>query len=78
MCFNYKQTIGVLLVASCDAKYRFTTVCIGYRGRESDGDLFPSPELVRFLDNGPENFPTLSVLPNGGPVLSCVFFITSI
>lgn len=55
--FNYKKTFSVVLLAVCDAKYRFTLCHIGEAGRKSDGGIYCKSNLGRAIDNNLLNLP---------------------
>ena len=52
MYWNYKQRDSIVLLAVCDASYRFTLVDIGQPGSNSDGGIWESSEFGRGLENG--------------------------
>ncbi|KAK3916620.1 Protein ANTAGONIST OF LIKE HETEROCHROMATIN PROTEIN 1 [Frankliniella fusca] len=55
--FNYQSYFSMVLLAMCDAKYKFTFVDIGGRGRRSDGGLFRHSALGRQFYAGEVQFP---------------------
>ncbi|XP_067944974.1 uncharacterized protein [Watersipora subatra] len=57
MFWNYKQRDSIVLLAVCDASYRFTLIDIGQPGSNSDGGIWESSEFRRGLDNDQVNLP---------------------
>lgn len=49
--YNYKNFFSLILLATCDADYKFTLVDIGASGSESDGGVLKDSAFGRALDN---------------------------
>ena len=50
--FSYKGTHSVVLLAVCDAHYRFLLVDVGHTGHHSDGGVLSNSKLVQALEEG--------------------------
>lgn len=61
--FNYKKNFSIVLLASVDANYRFTTVDVGSMGRFSDGNIFAKSPLGKLLSSGSMDLPEPKQLP---------------
>jgi hypothetical protein len=71
--FNYKKTFSIVLLAICDANYRFTMVDIGEAGRQSDGGVFANSNIGFSIINDLVRLPEAEILPNSDTVFPYVF-----
>lgn len=62
--FNYKKTFSIVLMAVCDADYKFILLDIGAVGSRSDGGVFSESDFGRALKSGHLKLPAEKVLPN--------------
>ncbi|CAN7945316.1 unnamed protein product [Ixodes pacificus] len=71
--FNYKGFHSIVLLASCDASYKFTLVDVGQPGRFSDGGIFRDSEMGQSLLSGGLGLPPAGRLPHTSAKLPFVF-----
>lgn len=71
--FNYKKTHSIVLMAVCDARYKFTMVDIGDSGRQSDGSVYANSNLGYAIENKLLNTPPDCQISNSNKVLPYVF-----
>lgn len=61
--YNYKRYFSLVLLASCDANYKFNFVDVGAYGSESDGGVFSRSDFGKGLQNGNIHLPSSVPLP---------------
>ncbi len=71
--FNYKKTHSIVLIAVCDAKYKFTLLDIGDSGRQSDGSVYANSHLGYAIEKNLLGIPIDSEITDTGRVLPYVF-----
>lgn len=72
--YNYKHTFSLILMACCDADYKFIWADIGAYGAESDGGVFRRSKIGKKLENGSAELPEPRTLP-GSNILMPYFFV---
>lgn len=55
--FNYKQSCSIVLMATVDSEYKFTTIDVGSMGRFSDGHVFSNSALGKKIVSKSLNIP---------------------
>ncbi|XP_067625798.1 uncharacterized protein [Eurosta solidaginis] len=73
--FNYKKFHSIVLKATCDAKYTFTSATIGSYGGQSDGGIFQQTAFGRSLLQNSLPLPPNAPLWNGSGVDFPYFFV---
>ena len=74
--FNYKKFHSIILLAICDANYKFIYVSAGARGRAGDAGIYQDSELKQALESGELPIPPPEPLPHDvSGKLTTYFFI---
>ncbi|XP_071578006.1 uncharacterized protein, partial [Temnothorax nylanderi] len=60
---NYKQFFSIVLLATCDASYKFTWIDVGQYGSISDGGIWANTDFAQDLQSGTVDLPTPKPLP---------------
>ena len=71
--WNYKKFYSVVLLATCDANYKFTFIDVGAYGSAADSAVFKSSELGIKLDNNTLDIPDPRPITAQGDSLPFVF-----
>jgi hypothetical protein len=61
--FNYKGSHSIVLLAICDAYYRFILINIGNAGRHSDGGVLSNSTFCQATESGSLSIPPPRALP---------------
>ncbi|XP_051165676.1 uncharacterized protein LOC127284326 isoform X2 [Leptopilina boulardi] len=61
--FNYKKFHSFVLLAICDAEYRFSWIAVGDYGSLCDASVFQATSLARHLNSRAYNLPPATHLP---------------
>ncbi|XP_026824837.1 protein ALP1-like isoform X2 [Ooceraea biroi] len=71
---NYKKTFSIVLMAACDARYRFTLFDVGAYGSDSDGGILSRSAFGKALYEGTLNLPRGTArLPGSDKETPCYF-----
>ena len=62
--YNYKHFFSIVLMASADADGKFITIDVGSPGRNSDGGVFHTSRLGKWIERNSLDFPDPRPLPN--------------
>lgn len=71
--YIYKNFHSMILMAVCDANYKFTLVDLGAYGRQGDKNVYNSSSISKSLDKGKLGVPPCRKLPYSQRYLPHVF-----
>ena len=71
--YNYKKSFSIVLMAVCNANYKFTMVDIGEAGRQSDGGVFANSDIGYCISNNHLPLPAARQLDNTATLFPYVF-----
>ncbi|XP_019700619.1 protein ALP1-like isoform X1 [Harpegnathos saltator] len=70
---NYKGFFSFILMAICDANYKFIWIDVGDYGSNSDGGVWANSNFGQSLQHDTAHIPLPKVLPGATNMLLCVF-----
>ncbi|XP_067212636.1 uncharacterized protein [Linepithema humile] len=73
--FNYKKTFSIVLMAACDARYKFTLFNVGAYGSESDGGILSRSDFGKSLYSDTLNIPGGTTLLPGSDKKVFYYFV---
>ena len=71
--YNYKGYSSIVLLAVCDANYKFLYASFGSYGSSSDGGIFDKCDLKRAIVESKLNLPPVEKLPRSNTALPFFF-----
>ncbi|XP_039309117.1 protein ANTAGONIST OF LIKE HETEROCHROMATIN PROTEIN 1-like [Solenopsis invicta] len=70
---SYKKRFSIILMAACDAKYRFTWMDVGDYGSQNDGGVWANTTFGQAIDVDEIDFPFPKELPGSDVILPFTF-----
>ena len=75
--YNYKGYFSIVLLAVCDANYRFILVDIGNSGRHSDGGVMLNSRIGKCFDQSTLIFPLIKLFQVSVNLCHCILLLTT-
>lgn len=73
--YNYKDFHSIVLMAICDASYKFTYVNIGNYGRDNDASVFSRLDMYNTFDTNSNDIPAPEQIAEGETELIPYFLV---